>query len=121
MAIDATSFVQWTVRAGLALFAIVAGFYISPWLGGASFVLAVLFWLAVLLGVLYAAEVMPWIDRIEFLSRPFRFYATPFTSDEKQRLRQLAQQREEILRWQDAKEDEATAREQKMRRFFDRD
>jgi hypothetical protein len=116
---DARSFAQWTLRAGVALLAIVAGFYLSPWLGGGSLVLAALFWLAVIVGVLYAGEGMPWIDHIDSVSNLLRFYAPPLTADEKEQLRQRAEEREQLLRWQDAQQDKAIAQEQKMRRFFD--
>jgi hypothetical protein len=89
---DARAFVQWTFRAAVALFAIAAGLYLSPWLGAGSLVLAALTWLAVLIGVLYAGEGMPWIDRIDSISRVLRFYAPPRTADEKERIRQRAEE-----------------------------
>lgn len=116
---DARTFAQWTFRAFLALFAIVAGYYLSPWLGAASFPLAVLFWLAVMIGVLYAGEALPWIDRIESVGGLLRAYAPPLTADEKERIRQRAEQRELLLRWQDDEETKKIAQEQKVRRFFD--
>jgi len=115
---DARAFVQWTFRAGVALLAIVAGFYLSPWLGGASLPLAVLFWLAILIGVLYTAEALPWIDRIESISRLLRVYAPPLPDDEKERLRQRAEQQEQDLLWQDAKQAQDVAEAQRQRQFF---
>jgi len=115
---DARVFAQWTLRAGLALFAIVAGLYLSPWLGGGSLILAGLFWLAVIAGVLYAGEGMPWIDSIDSVSRILRFYAPPLTGDEKQQLEQRAREREQVLLWEDDQQNQRIAREQGERNFF---
>jgi Cdc6-like AAA superfamily ATPase len=115
---DARVFAQWTLRAGLALFAIVAGFYLSPWLGGGSLILAGLFWLAVIIGLLYAGEGLPWIDRIDSVSGILRSYAPPFTFEEKEQLSQRAREREQLLFWEDEQQNQLTAREQAERNFF---
>ncbi len=115
---DARVFAQWILRAAVALLAIVAGFYLSPWLGGGSLILAALFWLAVLVGLLYAGEGIPWIDRIDSVSNLLRSYAPPLTSGEKEELRQRAQEREQLNIWEDDQQNQRIAREQKERSFF---
>ena len=96
MATDAKTVVQWTVLALLALFAIVAGLYVSPWLGRASLPLAALFWVLVIIGIFYAGEGMPWIDRFDSISNLLRIYAPPLSDDEKQEIARLAEERKQL-------------------------
>ncbi|MGH8013632.1 MAG: AAA family ATPase [Candidatus Binataceae bacterium] len=115
---DARAFVQWTVRLAVALLVIAAGLYLSPWLGAASLPLALLFGLTVLVGILYAGEALPWIDRLDSVGRFLRAYAPPLTPAEKQQLRQREAAKQERLLWEQARYDEAVAQAQKAGQFF---
>jgi SpoVK/Ycf46/Vps4 family AAA+-type ATPase len=101
---DARVFLQRALLAVVALFAIAAGLYLSPWLGGSSFVLAAIFWVAVIIGLLYAAEAMPWIERIDSIDNLLRSYAPPLSDDEKQQIARLAEERRQFNIWEDARQ-----------------
>jgi hypothetical protein len=115
---DATVFMQRALLAVVALFAIAAGLYVSPWLGGASFVLAAIFWVAVIIGLFYAKGAMPWIERIDSISALLRRYAPPLTDDEKQDIARLAEEREQFNIWEDTKQTEAMTRARDDLTFF---
>jgi stage V sporulation protein K len=110
MAMDAATYLRWTVQAIVMVFAIALGLYLSPWLGSSSFVLALLCWIAVIIGLLYAAERMPWIDRFDSISNLLRSFAPPLSDEEKRDSTQRAKQREQSI-W-----DELAIRNEEMQR-----
>jgi stage V sporulation protein K len=115
---DARVFLQRALLAVVALFAIAAGLYISPWLGGASFALAAIFWVAVIIGLLYAGEAMPWIERFDSISALLRLYAPPLTDEEKQENARLAKEREQFNIWEDTRQTEIMNRARDDMTFF---
>jgi hypothetical protein len=94
---DARVLLQRALLAVVALFAIAAGLYVSPWLGGASFVLAAIFWVVVIIGLFYAKEAMPWIDRFDSISSLLRRYAPPLSDEEKRQIELRTEEQEQSI------------------------
>jgi stage V sporulation protein K len=115
---DAATYLQRAVQAIVVLLAIALGIYISPWLGSSSFILALLCWIVVIIGIFYAAERMPWTDRFDSISKVLRAFAPPLSAEEKRAATQRAELRKQSL-WNKLKiQKERIAEEQKKRRFL---
>ena len=115
---DAWVFLQRALLGVVALFAIAAGLYLSPWLGGASFVLAAIFWVVVIIGLFYAKEAMPWIDRFDSISRLLRSYAPPLSDEEKQQIELHREEREQSIWDRLDKRNKEMALAQRAMQFF---
>jgi stage V sporulation protein K len=73
---------------------------------------------AVIIGLLYAAEAMPWIERIDSIDNLLRSYAPPLTDEEKQEIARLAKEREQFNIWEDARQSEIMAKARDDMTFF---